>query len=175
MFNHWQYNQKVYEGNNFGFATNTPPSYDTSVITAVANIEQGAAVPKFVIGGKSSTASALLKKSTSYAFSMWQSKVYNIGEPFNVVDIGIPLSAPLETDTLIFVVLRFDDGEKVVASNPIRLMNYTDAPSRITLGAGNFDYNVHGERNLTVELHFRGTLTSAMLPIECNLETEDRG
>lgn len=178
MYNQYPYNGRWYEGNNFGVSLSTPPVYSPSVITAVANVQQGMAVPKFVMGGMTSAvgeAFALMKKSTSYVFSMWQSKRYSIGSPFNVVEINLPLSHAPETDTLIIPILNFDDGETVVAGTPIRLLDYPEGGSHITLGAANFDYDVHGERNFMLEFHFRGTLTDVMLPINIQIETEEQG
>lgn len=178
MYNHHQYNNRWYEGNNFGFNVSIPPTYSPSVITAIANVEQGMAVPKFIIGGAGGAdqnTRALMKKATTYVFSMWQSKRYSIGTPFNIVEINLPLSQEPLTDTLIFPVLNFDDGERIVAGNPIRLFNYPDGGSHITLGPGNFDGNVHGERNFVLELHFRGSLTDVLLPIKIQIETEEQG
>lgn len=178
MYNHRQYNNRQYEGSNFGFDFDTPPVYSPSVITAVANVEQGVAVPKFIIGGAGGAdqnTRALMKKSTSYVFSMWQSKAYLIGVPFNIVSIELPLHHEVETDDLLIPVLNFDDGDTVVAGNAIRLFEYQDAPQHIILGAGNFNYNVHGNRSFHLELHFRGTLNAVMLPIKIEVETEEQG
>lgn len=176
MFNQYPYNHAVFQGANKNYDAATPPSYNPSLITAVAHIEQGLSVPKVIMGGIGNKQRGLYKKSNSYSFNMWRSKRYVIGKPFNILSIKLPLTDNLVTDMIIVPVLNFDDGDKVVAGKSIELMNYTDAPAYIELSAFNFDANVHGNRNFALELHFRGTsLIGVSLPIKIELETETYG
>lgn len=179
MFNQYQYNQTILLGDNKGYDRTIPPVYNKSIITAVARVEQGLSVPKVVMGGRggdNASEFGLFKKSDTYSFNMWRSKRYQIGEPFNVLSIKLPLTNDLVTDMIIIPVLNFDDGEKLIAGNSIELMNYPDAPSHIELTPYTFDSNVHGDRNFALELHFRGVgLIGVTFPIDIKIETETLG
>lgn len=179
MYNHHPYNQREYFGGNRAFVTSTPPVYSPSLVTAVARVEQGFSIPKFVfggVGGANQSTYGLFKKATTYGFSMWQSKRYVVGMPFNINDISIPLKQTPTTDTLIIPVLNFDDGENVVAGHAIDLASYQDGEKVITLSPYTFEGNVHGDRNFCLELHFRGTaLATVTLPISIEIETEEQG
>jgi len=179
MFNQFPFNHNVFQGDNKGYARNIPPVYNTSVITAINHIQQGLSEANVIMGGKggsNGTEFGLFKKSNSYAFNMFTTGMFNIGEPFNILSIKLPLNNDLITDMIIIPVLNFDDGERKIAGTEIELMNYTDAPSHIDLTPYTFDSNVHGERNFVLELHFRGVgLIGISLPIEINIETEELG
>jgi hypothetical protein len=179
MFNQHPYNQRWYEGTNEGRDLSTPPTYSTSLITALAHIESGLSIPKVVMGGKGGTNAneyGLFKKSNNYSYNLWRSKRYNVGRPFNFVGARIPLTDNLTTDTRIVPVLNFDDGDQLVRGNVIDLYHYPDGPAYIELSAFNFGSNSHGEKNLALEFHFIGyDLIGVSLPIEIDIEIESQG
>lgn len=178
MYNQHPYNNTVYAGNNFGVSLSTPPVYSPSVITAVVNVEQGLAVPKFVVGGVGGSAvtAALFKKGTSYSFNLWRSKRYSIGTPFTIRSINLTFTQEIASDMLIVPVLSIDNGSRLVPGTPIDYAHYLDSPHSVTLTPYNFDSNVYGEKDFCLELHFRGaTLVGVVLPITIDIETEDHG
>jgi hypothetical protein len=179
MFNHFPYNHTPFVGNNVGEALGTPPVFPTSLITAVAQIESGMAQPKFVIGGTGGTygdTAKLFKIGTTHSYSMWRSKRYTIGAPFNVASIAFSLTGAIAADMLIIPVLNFDDGATLAEGLPIDLAHYPDGDSAVTLTPATFNYVTHGEKNVALELHFRGeALIGVQLPIVIDIETESQG
>lgn len=172
MFNRYQYNEAVYFGIN-------SPTTSTSVITAIAKVQEGLPFPKFLaggMGGQGGNNYKLFSKASAYSLNIWRSALYSINGPFNVTEIVLPLSTNLNTNHIITPILYFDNGGSTITGTQIDTANYPDSPKSITLTAANFSYNVHGENNFLLQLNFTGTaLIDVTLPITITLETEETG
>lgn len=179
MFNQHLYNSSIYQGNNLGYDRRIPPVYSESIITAVSHVQQGLSIAQFLMGGKGGVNSqtySLFSKGNDYAFSMWQSKRFVVGDPFNILSIGFSLTEALSDDMLIIPVLSFDDDERRIAGNIMSVDTYPGWGRSFTLTPYSFGSDVHGESNFCLEIHFRGTdLVSVALPILIDIETESQG
>lgn len=180
MFNQYPFNHYPWQGLAEPATDYTVlPTYSPSVITAVAHVEQGLSVPKFVVGGKGGAAQnyfALFKKSGTYGFNMFRTQRVVIGREFNVVEIILNLTEPIGANMKIVPVLRFDNETHSVQGNVIDSTNYDESQDSITLNPANFNYNVHGTKDFFLELQFWGTdLLGVQLPINMIVETEDVG
>jgi len=153
------------------------PSYNTSIITAVGKVQQGIALPQFVIGGKGGsggTSFKLFKKDTAYTFSLWRSQKYKIGRPFKINEIRIPLSAALATNMTIIPVVYFDDEATNSIGTTINSTNYPDSDKMIFLTPDNFAQALSGKKNFYLELQFTGSaLIGVVMPITIDAELTD--
>jgi hypothetical protein len=152
------------------------PSYNPSIITAIAHIQEGISSPKFVIGGKGgsgATTFTMQKKGTSYTFAVWRSRPFVIGKPFLVQGISFKLAKAIAANMTITPVLGFDNGSNVVEGTVINSTNYTASQRHITLYPDNFANNVRGTKDVYLELRFSGSaLVPIAPPIKIEIETE---
>lgn len=151
------------------------PTYNPSVITNVNRIQQNLASPQFImagVGGAGEDEYKLFKKSNSYGFNIWRSKVYQIGETFDIQSIILNLNTDLTANTEITPIVYFDDEDSVVAGTTINNTNFTD--KHIVLTSKNFNNGLHGDSNFFLEFQFTGSdLSSISLPITINIETSE--
>lgn len=152
------------------------PAYNTSVITAVARAQLGISAPKFLIGGKGGsggTTYSINKKTNSYTFSLWRSKVFVIDADFNIKAIYLTLTGEVGAYHTITPVIGLDDGATIVEGTIINNTNYVNSERYIVLTQSNFTGNIHGEKNFYLELRFSGAaLIGVSLPIRVEIETE---
>lgn len=150
------------------------PTYNASLIAAVARVSQSLPVPTYVIGGRggsSGTTYSLFKKSSTHTLSVWRSQVFRIGEQFDVIEIVLPLGTPLAASMEIIPVLYLDDGSTTCAGTPINIANYATGTELIVLTSKNFDSAPSGEKNFYLELQFTGSVLSPVLmPITIDVE-----
>lgn len=153
------------------------PSYNTSLITSVARVQQNIPVPQYVLGGQGGaggTTYGLFKKTTSYVFSVWRSSVYKIGKEFDVMEIKIPLMPDLVANMTITPVLYFDNEDSNSVGTVINSTNYPNSDRLITLTPKNFSGAVRGKNNFFLELQFSGSALSVVqLPISIDVEVVD--
>jgi hypothetical protein len=153
------------------------PVYNTSIITAVGKVQQGVAMPKFVMGGKGgagATSYKLFKKDTSYVFSLWRSQKYKIGKAFKINEIRIPLSASLGANMTIIPVVYFDDEASNSIGTTINSTNYPNSDKMIFLTPDNFAMGLSGKKNFYLELQFTGSaLIGVVFPITIEAELAD--
>lgn len=168
-------NNSVDLGNNRGWDFIGYPIYPSSVLTTLGHIQQGLSFPIFVIGGQDENGTYnLQKKGTSYSFALWRSKVFNVGQPFNVRSIKIPMTNAIASNMVIRPKLYFDNESSEVAGVTIDSNNYSNSDDLVELGADSFRFNVHGSFNFSLELQFTGSaLIGVSLPIEIEIETEE--
>jgi hypothetical protein len=174
--NTWTASNCIDSGGNTGWTfSGVAPSYNPSIITAVARPQQGLAVPRFVIGGKGgpgATTYGIYKQGTTYGLNLWRSKPIVFQQPFTLTWIRLRLSVPVTTGVLIIPSLRFDGGRAVVYGTEIKPPNYPNNNMVITMTKDNFDGDVTGSKNVSLELNFQGsTLCSVELPITMLFET----
>jgi len=171
-------NNSINTSGNTGWTfTGTAPSYNTSIVTAIARIQQGFAVPKFVMGGKGgagATTYGLFKQSTTYGLTTWRSRPFVLPQPFQFNWLRLRLSTPVTTGVLISLSLRFDNGANIVYGNNISPINYSHGETMIYMTSDNFSGKTVGNKNVVLELDFQGSVLCAVeLPITMMLETLD--
>jgi hypothetical protein len=144
---------------------------------AIGRIKQNMGFPQFVIGGQGGLNQdqfALFKKSNTYGFALWRTKLYKIGMPFEVMQITIPIVSDFVAGFSIIPKLYFDDGSRSVAGTIINLNNYANTNKLVTLTGKNFGNQVHGESNFFLEFQIVGSALSVIgLPIEIQLDVHD--
>lgn len=154
------------------------PSYASSLISAVTRVQQNVPLPQFVIGGRNSGTYKLFKKSTTYDFTVWRSKVFQIGKNFDVLQIKFAVIPVIAANMSIIPVLYFDNENANSIGTTINLTNYpVDAAGNgqklVILTAKNFSNAVHGKNNFFLELQITSSvLTVVELPITIELEVE---
>lgn len=171
-------NNSINTSGNTGWTfSGVAPSYNTSIITAVARVQQGFAVPRFLMAGKGGAAGttyAIYKQGTTYGLNIWRSKPKVMSEPFIFKWLRLRLSTPVTTGVLILPSLRFDDGTNVIYGTEIKPLNYPNGDIIINMTSDNFSGDNHGDKNVVLELDFQGsTLCAVELPITMILETVD--
>lgn len=149
------------------------PSASNGLITAVRQVEQGGALPRFVIGGTDGSNTNLDKKSTTYGTHVWRSRVFNIGRNFSVTRIFLPLTAAVAANMTIVPKLIFDYETASATGTTINSTNYPNSEKRIKMSSDNFANGTSGKNNFCLELTFSGTaLIGVGLPILIELEVE---
>lgn len=150
------------------------PTYAPSLTSSVTRVQQASEFPQFVVGGVGNNDFVLLKKSTSYIFQDWRSKVFTIGKNFDVLKIKFSVVGGITANKVITPVLYFDNGSSSSVGTVINTTNYPNSEKLITLSSKNFSNTVHGRNNFFLELQFSGSaLAVVKLPIEFELEVED--
>ncbi len=148
------------------------PTYNTSLISAVARVKQGLNAPEFIMGGRESGSYKLFKKSNSYAFNVFRSRVCKPSSPFVVKEILIPLTGAVDTNQQIVPVLYFDSGSATSVGTPINPTNYANGETFIKLTADSFPDGCMGQEDVFLELQFTGSaLAPVSLPITIFVDT----
>lgn len=176
----WNALHGVDSGGNTGISfapLGTLPDYNTSLISAVARIQQGLAFPSFIIGGAggiTGTDYALFKRTDEYTFSLFRSEVFHVGKHFSVTSITIPLARPMDNGMALVPVLRFDHEQKVSVGTVINATSYPNGEQLITLTPEQFPDGVQGDSHFFLELqHVGSTLCAVSLPILINAHVDD--
>lgn len=144
------------------------------VITAVAAIQQGAAFPKFIMGGTDGTNKNLDSQSTTYGTHYFRGPVSNVGRSFTVERISIRLGAAVAANMTLVPKLFFDNESSSQAGTTINTTNYPNGDRLITLEPADFARNVAGKNNFYLELKWSGTaLLPVLLPIDIEIEVEE--
>ena len=172
MFNQYLFNQATFKGIN-------NPVTSISVITAIVKAQEGLPFPKFLaggVGGQGGNNYKLFSKATTYSLNVWRSQLFTIEDPFAISKIVLSFATNINQNHIITPILYFDNGGTTVTGTEINATNYPNGETGVTLTAGSFNYNVHGNNNFLLELRFTGTALNAVtLPITIELETEDVG
>ena len=149
------------------------PNYLPSILTAVSRVSQNLPFPQFVCGGvESQTGPALFKKSDTYTFSLWRSRVFQVGQYFKINAIRFSIVPELDNGMEILPVLRIDNESVASIGTLINSDNFSE--NSIILTPDNFDNGTKGTSNFYLEFQFTGTaLASILLPISIEIETED--
>lgn len=174
---------EISEAKTFTFTTSgndaTPlPEYATSLMSAVARVEQGLPFPTFVTGGQDADGNyGLFKKSATYNLSIFQSGVFHIGHEFTVQEITIPFTRNISTvDAGVVAVIHFDSEQGTSESDSIDSSMFSDNQNTVTLVPSNFGGNVKGTNNFYLELRLYGPeLLTVSLPITIKVHSEATG
>lgn len=151
------------------------PSYASSLISVVSRVNQNAPLPQFVMGGRNASTYKLFKKTTTHAFSLFRSPVYQIGSEFDVMDIRFAIMPTLTTSMEIIPVLYFDNESSNSIGTTINSTNYPStgpgAGKLVILTPKEFSNTTHGRNNFFLELQFTGTALAVVeLPITIEVE-----
>lgn len=158
------------------------PTYASSVITAVAKVEQVLPFPAYIMGGQNASTYKLFKKSDTYVFNNWRSPVYQIGKHFDVMEITFSIMPDMATNMSIIPVLYFDNEDTNSIGTTINPTNYPvdlagNAQRLIKLTSKNFGTatnSTHGKNNFFLELQFQGSALAVVgLPINIELEVKE--
>lgn len=146
------------------------------VVTALKNVLQNnKPQPNLVIGGSDGVNTNLDKRSTTYQTSVFRTRPYQVGSPFTVKRIRIPLAQAVAANMTITPKLYFDNESASQVGTVINSTNYSDSEKFILLGPENFANNAGGSNNFFLELVISGTVLSAVsLPIVVNIEIDEK-
>lgn len=121
-----------------------------------------------VIGWSSDSGKGLDKQSaTGTVGALWRSRVFNVGRPFVVRRVVIPLADPVSSGVNIAPKLYLDNEEKTYSLTAITPTDYSSSERQI-------DYQgltATGRDNFYLELDFQGTTVDpVLLPIRIEIE-----
>jgi len=150
------------------------PTYASSIITVATKVQQNSEFPQFVMGGRNANTYKLFKKSTTYAFNVWRSQVFQIGKNFDILSIKFAIHPDMTTNMEIIPVIYFDNESSSSVGATINPTNYPNSDRLITLTSKNFSNTVHGKHNFFIEFQFTGSALSVIeLPVSVELEVEE--
>jgi hypothetical protein len=151
-------------------------SASNGVITSLKQVLQSnKPFPNLVIGATDGTNTNLDKRSTTYQTSVYRSRPFEVGSPFTVNTIRIPLAQSVGSNMTIIPKLYFDNEAVSQEGTTINSTNYSDSNKFILLGTENFSGNSGGQNSFVLEFTISGTTLSAIgLPIEIEIEVEEK-
>ena len=157
---------------NIAVSSLTPTS-SNGLITAVANAIQNTQFPQFLMGGTDGTNYNLDSKSTTYGTHVLRSQRFNVGRPFTVKSVRLPLAAAVAANMTLTPKLYFDNAINSQAGTTVNSTTYPNSEHVIMMSGDNFSNNVHGENDVFLELTLSGTaLMVVLLPIEIIIDVE---
>lgn len=143
------------------------------VITAVTNAQQGAAFPKFIIGGTDGTNTNIDKQSTTYGTHVIRSEVFNIGRAFTFDRLILRLGQAVAANMTLTPKLYFDNESSSQAGTIINNTNYAASERNISQRGTEYATN-NGKNNFYLELRSTGTaLLCVLLPITIEIDIDD--
>lgn len=129
--------------------------------------------PNLIIGATDGSNTNLDKRSTTYQTSVYRTKPYEVGSPFDVKSIKIPLSQAVGANMTIVPKIYFDNETSSATGTTINSTNYPDSEKFILLGADNFSNAASGQNSFILEFTISGTSLSTIgLPIEIEIEQD---
>lgn len=140
------------------------------LVTAVKNVQQSSfSFPKFVIGWRDASNFGLDQQTTTYGTSIFRSEMFNVGRPFEIKEIRLPLSAAVAANMTLVPTVFFDDISSSKAYQTINSTNFANSERQIK-----FTDPAHGDHNFFLELRFSGTaLLSVVFPITIELDIDE--
>jgi len=150
-------------------ATASATSTD-GLVTAIKFAEQASnARPQMVIAWRDASAYGIDKRSTTYQASQWQSELFNIGAPFNVLKVHIPLGIAIAANMTITPTVYTDDSNSSQALTTINNTNFS-GKRRVSLPA-----KITGQNNLLLDLLWGGTaLCPVLFPIDILIDVQEQ-
>lgn len=156
------------------------PTYATSLMSAIARVQQGLATPSFIVGAYDNGAGTygLFKKSTNYVFSLLRTALRRYNNPFAVEEIRFNINGyddtGLQPGMVLSPVLVIDGGATRVEGTEISMSNYAQGTKFIKLGPANFGYQVRGKSDWCIEFQSLGEeLCSVKLPIFAEVDVDE--
>lgn len=166
-------------------------------MTAVGRLRQDIAFPNFVLGMQGVNGDfGLFQRATineeygpegfTYGYSMWRSPVYQIGKPFEVLQITLTFNGGLPSGTFgrtVVPKVYLDNGNIVAIGENLDAQEYDDYPVwgtddqtvQLVLSPKNFGRNLEGTCNFFLQLEFFGSgLKVVKLPITIDLEIHEQ-
>lgn len=131
------------------------------IVTAVKQIEQASmASPRVIIGWRDSSGYGVDKSTTTYATSVWRSRMFNVGKKFAIRMIRIPLGTAVGANMTITPKIFLDDFSSSSTSGLTVINNTNYANSERTV---QMHPDISGNNSFCLELRFSGT---ALLPVK---------
>jgi hypothetical protein len=144
------------------------------IVTCLKNVLQdNKPHPNLIIGATDGTNTNLDKRSTTYQTSVIRSRLYQIGTPFRITQLKIPLAQAIAANMTITPKLYFDNGSSSKTGTIINNTNYS-GKRIITMNQSNFENSTSGDSDFYLELTMSGTtLSTVNLPIEIGIELDE--
>jgi hypothetical protein len=163
----------TYEGESGGVL----PTYNPSLSSAIAVVNQNLPFPNLVFGGQSGvsgTDHALYKKSTTYGFHSFRTAPETRFKDADVSEITFGVHPGISGTMEITVKLYFDNEESSATSNIIDVANYPNGDKFIILTGQSFSNSTHFKNNFFIEFQITGAdLATVTLPISYSVTHPD--
>ncbi len=144
------------------------------VVTALKFAEQGSnALTKMILGWGDSLNNGLDKLSTTYQTHYFR-KMFNIGLPFTIKKISLPLGAAVAANMTLTPSILIDDASTTFdnTNSGLRIINNTNFPNSERRILQHPDVN--GNNNFIFQLKWSGTaLLPVLLPILIDIEINE--
>lgn len=137
---------------------------------------QNDAYPKLspVVGWSDASSQGIDKLSTTYGTNYFRI-LANIGQPFQINKITIPLAQAVGSNMTVVPKLYFDNLSSNQAGTTINSTNYANSERLVRLYPGNFSSKVYGKHDFCFELKWSGSaLLTVQLPITIEGEILDQ-
>jgi len=148
----------------------TTSSGANQFVTALKYVQQSSSVkPKLVAGWRDDSAKGLDKESSTATYSsVWRSKMFNVGNKFQISKLIIPLGATLATNMSVIPKIYIDDGSTIKTLDTINSTNFSGR--KAVYKRPNLSDAI-GENNFFIELNWEGTVElPVLLPIVIELD-----
>lgn len=130
------------------------------VVTAVAQLQQASfAKQRFVVGYRDASATAIANMGTTYGTHVWRSRVFNIGQKFQIKRLKLNFGAAVAANMTITPTIFLDDfsSSTTTGLTVINSTNYANSERTVTMYP-----TAVGTNNFVLELRSTGT---ALLPV----------
>jgi hypothetical protein len=129
-------------------------------VTALKSVLQSSNIkPQIVAGWGDDSAKGIDKLSTTGTFSaIWRSEVFNVGQPFSIQKIRIPLAKEVATNMTVTPKVYLDDD--VTTGTALNAINTTYfSGKRNATYKGTDLKGLQAQHNIMLELNFAGTVS----------------
>jgi len=110
--------------------------------------------PRFIVAWRDASNFGIDKlDNTSANVAVWRSLIYNVGSPFAINKITIPLIDAVATNHTLIATIYVDDASTSTALTTINNTNFAASERRIVL----YPRNVRGLNNFFLQLRWSGT------------------
>ena len=141
-------------------------------VTAVKYVQQASSItPRLVVGWGDDSAKGIDKLSTTGTYAaVFRSEVFNIGQPFSIQKIRIPLGKTVAANMTVTPKIYLDDDVSTgTALNAINTTNFSGKKNAVYKGS---DLKaLGGQHNIMLEILFTGTVSlPVIMPIKIELD-----
>lgn len=135
---------------------------DDASVTAVRGAhDDNTGRATLIAGWKCNSDYGIDKRTTTHGTNIFRTKNYNVGQPFDISEIIIPLGKALAANQTLTVTAYLDDMTTSQAFTTINNTNFPDSNKHIRL-TGNLGGGISGDHNFFLEFRFSGT---SFLPV----------
>lgn len=141
------------------------------IVSALKYVQQSTNPNQPLVGWRTGSSNYGISKPSSTAsfgnFSIWQSEIINVGQPFAVTKIRLPLGAAVASNMTITPSIYVDDLSSSTTLDNLNSTNYPNSERNAV-----YNINVSGNHNFMIQLSFTNTvILPVLLPIEITIET----